>query len=81
MIKYFPLFILLIVSTPSYAITWKEFWEPFNNGYYPNSYRYRQTRIFEVCKKEIYREQYVPGDIYSPGYVKKWREIIEVPCR
>lgn len=84
MIKYFLLFVLVFVSSPSHAITWKEFWEPFNNryyNYYPSPYRYRQRRIYEVCRKEIYREQYIPGDIYTPGYVKRWRETIEVPCR
>jgi len=79
-------FLILLFSIsftlPSHAITWKEFWEPFNNNpwegirYYP-----RPIRGNEICRKEVYREQYVPGDIYSPGYVRRWRETFEIPCR
>ena len=32
------------------------------------------------CIRNEYREEYVPGDMNSPGYVKSWEEQIEVPC-
>lgn len=78
MIKYLP-FILLLFPIPSQAITWKEFWEPFNEW---RPYHYpREIRVYEVCRKQVYREQYFPGDLYSPGYVKKWIETIQIPCK
>lgn len=77
--KYFPL-VFLFLSSPAYALTWKEFWEPFNSNYQYRYYFPNPTRSYEVCKKEIYREKYIPGDMFSPGYVKTWRETIIVPC-
>jgi len=35
----------------------------------------------ENCFKYEYREEYVPGSSQSPGYVKSYREKIQVPCR
>ena len=33
-----------------------------------------------TCTRNEYREEYVPGNQDSPGYVKSWNEIVEVPC-
>ena len=33
-----------------------------------------------TCTKTEYREEYVPGTMDSPGYVKSWTDTIEVPC-
>ncbi len=32
------------------------------------------------CFKSEYREEYVPGNEDSPGYVKSWKETLEVDC-
>ncbi len=32
------------------------------------------------CTRNEYREEYVPGNQTSPGYVKSWTESVEVPC-
>ena len=32
------------------------------------------------CFKTEYREEYVPGTEDSPGYVKSWKDTVEVPC-
>ena len=32
------------------------------------------------CYRSEYREEYVPGNEYDPGYVKSWKETVEVPC-
>ena len=32
------------------------------------------------CYKTEYREEYVPGNEDSPGYVKTWKDTIEVAC-
>ena len=33
-----------------------------------------------TCFKSEYREEYIPGTENDPGYVKSWKETIEVPC-
>ena len=33
-----------------------------------------------TCFKSEYREEYVPGTENNPGYVKSWKETVEVPC-
>ena len=33
-----------------------------------------------TCFKSEYREEYVPGTEDNPGYVKSWKETVEVPC-
>ena len=32
------------------------------------------------CFKTEYREDYIPGTEDSPGYVKSWKDTVEVPC-
>ena len=32
------------------------------------------------CHKTEYREEYIPGTEDNPGYVKSWKDTIEVPC-
>ena len=38
---------------------------------------YSQSR---TCYRSEYREEYVPGTENDPGYVKSWKETLEVPC-
>ena len=33
-----------------------------------------------TCFRSEYREEYVPGTENSPGYVKSWKDTVEVPC-
>ena len=33
-----------------------------------------------TCSKTEYREEYVPGTEDNPGYVKSWKDTVEVPC-
>ena len=33
------------------------------------------------CFKTEYREEYIPGTEDSPGYVKSWKDTVEVPCK
>ena len=32
------------------------------------------------CFKTEYREEYIPGTEDNPGFVKSWKDTIEVPC-
>ncbi len=34
-----------------------------------------------TCTRHEYREEYVPGTASSPGYVRSWKETVEVPCK
>tara|TARA_B100001939_G_C16851722_1_gene577781 strand:- start:638 stop:1063 length:426 start_codon:yes stop_codon:yes gene_type:complete len=34
----------------------------------------------EKCYKTVYREEYVPGTMKNPGYVKSYKERVKVPC-
>jgi hypothetical protein len=65
------LLLLPFVTLPVNAITWKEFWEPFEQRVY-----YREP----ICTEVVYREEYVPGNRWNPGYVRTWRERVRVPC-
>jgi hypothetical protein len=33
------------------------------------------------CYEEVWREEYVPGSYNRRGYVRRWQETVEVPCR
>ena len=33
-----------------------------------------------TCFKSEYREEYIPGTEDNPGYVKSWKDTVEVPC-
>ena len=44
-------------------------------GEYQAGYSHERT-----CFKSEYREEYVPGTENDPGYVKSWKDTVEVPC-
>ena len=44
-------------------------------GEYQPGYSHQRT-----CFKSEYREEYIPGTENDPGYVKSWKETLEVPC-
>ena len=44
-------------------------------GEYQPGYSHERT-----CFKSEYREEYVPGTEPDPGYVKSWKDTVEVPC-
>jgi|DEB0MinimDraft_6_1074348.scaffolds.fasta_scaffold02873_3 hypothetical protein len=73
--KFLPIILLLIFPIPSYAITWKEFWEPFTSDT-PHYHRHYSP----LCRERVYYEEYIPGNRWRPGYVRTWSEIIIVPC-
>ena len=35
----------------------------------------------EKCYKKVYKEEYVPGTMSSPGYVRSYKEKVRVPCK
>ena len=42
---------------------------------YQAGYSHQRT-----CLRSEYREEYIPGTEGDPGYVRSWKETIEVPC-
>ena len=46
----------------------------FADGYQPG-YSHQRS-----CFRSEYREEYIPGTEGDPGYVRSWKETIEVPC-
>ena len=62
----------LIALTPI-SVSAAEVWE---NGI-EHQPGYAKTR---TCYKSVYKEEYVPGTEFDPGYVKSTKETVEVPC-
>jgi len=76
--KFLLLLPLTFLPLPVKAITWGEFWAPFtyDRGYYAPPVQYYEP----MCRRRIYHEEYVPGDRWNPGYVRRWTEWVVVPC-
>jgi len=68
----------IFLATPSQAITWNQFWRPFNHG--TGVYYYNRPYTNHTCFRDVYREQYIPGNHWSPGYVRRWTERVRVSC-
>ena len=41
---------------------------------------YGQRGFSNQCFKEVYREEYTPGTVNSPGYIRSWTETVEIEC-
>ena len=54
-----------------------------NFRYHSNQEAYESQKryVYEnKCFRYEYREQYIPGNLMSPGYVKSYREKVSIPC-
>ena len=52
-------------------------------GYRNNHQAYDSQRGYayeKKCFRYVYREQYIPGNSISPGYVKSYNEKVSIPC-
>ena len=66
---------LLATSFPVYAFE--------RIGYRSNHEVYESHKGFayeKKCFRYVYREQYIPGNSMSPGYVKSYNEKVSIPC-
>ena len=68
--RFLVLCLLLSGCTPAVAA---EVWED-------GSMRQSGYSKSRTCYRSEYREEYVPGTENDPGYVKSWKETVEVPC-
>jgi hypothetical protein len=78
--KYLIFLSVIFTISPSYAITWDQFWRPFRYGgyytnYYPRYYGYNGN-----CKREIFREEVVSGEGRVEPYVRTFKEVQYYPC-
>lgn len=70
---------LTFLPVPASAITWNQFWRPFQG--YGNPYYYHQVnRYTPVCTQRIYHREYVPPTHWRSGYTRTWSEVIQVSC-
>ncbi len=68
-------FFVLVSTLPANAF------EKF--GVYSNRHTYNSRNGYAYenkCFRYEYREQYIPGNSISPGYVKSYREKVSIPC-
>ena len=52
-------------------------------GYHSNREAYESQKGYAYenkCFRYEYREQYIPGNSMSPGYVKSYSEKVSIPC-
>ena len=73
--KFFITTFLLVASLPVYAYE--------RIGYRSNNEAYESQKgyVYEKkCFRYVYREQYIPGNSMSPGYVKSYNEKVSIPC-
>ena len=65
--------LLALTACAQAPITAAEVWED-------GSMRQSGYSKSRTCYRSEYREEYVPGTENDPGYVKSWKETLEVPC-
>ena len=65
--------LLALTACAQAPITAAEVWED-------GSMRQSGYSKSRTCYRSEYREEYVPGTEFDPGYVKSWKETVEVPC-
>lgn len=71
--------IIAMLATPARALTWQEFWEPFE---YTPSHQYNRHRI---CETVVTRRVWVPGYWLGPynyveGYYENQGKILSHRC-
>ena len=81
--------LLLSAAAPANALTWKEFWEPFEGHGHHHShhhYYYDHPPRRRMCEVQVTRRRWVPGfwlghHEYVEGYWEKQTRLKWRPCR
>jgi hypothetical protein len=80
--------LLLSAAAPANALTWKEFWEPFegHGHYHSHHYYYEAPPRRRMCEVQVTRRVWVPGRWlghyeYVEGYWEKQTRLKYRPCR
>lgn len=80
--------LLLSAAAPANALTWKEFWEPFDgHGHYESHHyhHYYERPRRRMCEVQVTRRVWVPGRWlgryeYVEGYYEKQTRLKYKPC-
>ena len=73
--KLFITTFLLAATFPAYA------YEGLGNRSNYEAYDSQKGYAYEKkCFRYVYKEQYIPGNSMSPGYVKSYNEKVSIPC-
>ena len=57
-------------------------YEIIGNNIFREAYESQKGYAYEnKCFRYEYREQYIPGNSMSPGYVKTYNEKVSIPCK
>ena len=74
----FLLLTLFPLHLPLYSLTWHEFLETLSPDKYDFPINAKNKNV--TCWKKVYWEEYIEGDSYTSGYVKKYRKEIKIDC-
>ena len=81
-LKYFIFKMKLLITTLLLASSLPvNAYERFS--YHNNHHAYNSQRGYayeKKCFRYVYKEQYIPGNSISPGYVKSYNEKVSIPC-
>jgi hypothetical protein len=75
--KFILILSVLLFPVKCHAITWNQFWAPFEHRPYDSRY---QTPYVPSCVREIVHTEYVPANYWNSAYVRVWSELVRVPC-
>ena len=69
---------LLSFASPVYSLTWQEVLDAVSPDKYDFPANAKNKHV--TCWKKVYWEEYIEGDSYKAGYVKKYRKEIKINC-
>ena len=75
----------LTLATPAQALTWHEFWEPFDDDHVhvEHHHHYHRPRP-RMCTKRVHKTRYIPGhyrgDVWIYGHWSVRERRKRVPC-
>ena len=73
--KIFITTLILGTTFPVYS------YESIGNHIHRDVYASQKGYVYEKkCFRYEYREKYIPGNSWSPGYVKSYQEKVSIPC-
>ena len=71
------LMLVLVLGTSFPINAYETIGDQINREVYDSKKGYAYEK---KCFRYEYREQYIPGNSMSPGYVKSYREKVSIPC-
>ena len=69
---------LLSFGSSVHSLTWEEILNAISQEKYDFPANAKNKNV--TCWKNVYWEEYIEGDSYASGYVKKYRKEIKINC-